>query len=191
VFLLGLFAAPEIVGYFASAEKISKAVYGLMNPVRDAIYPRLSHLAKTGYQAAASLARVSAGIMIGGGFVLGALLFVTAPWIIGLLLGAAYEPAVIVLRMFSCLPVLLAVTNSAGMQWLMPFGQDGVINRIILSGGLLNLCLSLYLAPRYLHVGMAASVVCSELYVCAAMAAAAYRSIPAWEATPVPAESFR
>lgn len=178
VFLLGLFASPEIVGYFASAEKIAKAAYGLMNPVRDATYPRLSHLAKSGYEAAANLARLSASVMVGGGVVLGALLFLTAPWLIRLLLGASYDPAVTVLRIFSCLPVLLAITNSAGMQWLMPFGQDGKINQIILSGGVVNICLSLFLAPRYLHVGMAASVVCSELYVCAAMAAAAYKLLP-------------
>src|SRR5262249_107653 len=42
-FLLGLFAAPAEVGYFASAEKISRAIYGLLNPIRDALYPRLSH----------------------------------------------------------------------------------------------------------------------------------------------------
>jgi len=47
-FLLGLFAAPEIVGYFAAGEKISRAAFGLLNPVRDAIFPRLSHLAKRG-----------------------------------------------------------------------------------------------------------------------------------------------
>jgi len=179
VLLLGLFAPPEIVGYFASAEKISKAVYGLMNPVRDAIYPRLSHLAKSGYEAAANLARLSASIMVAGGVLLGTLLFLTAPLLIKLLLGASYEPAVLVLRIFSCLPVLLAITNSAGMQWLLPFGQDGKINRIILSGGVVNVCLSLFLAPRYLHLGMAVSVVCSELYVCAAMAAAAYKLLPA------------
>lgn len=178
VFLLGLFAPPEIVGYFAVAEKTSKAVYGLMNPVRDAIYPRLSHLAKSGYEAAASLARVSAGIMVGGGLVLGILLFITAPLLVKLLLGDSYEQAVIVLRMFSCLPVLLAITNSAGMQWLLPFGKDGAINQIILSGGVVNVCLSLVLAPRFLHVGMAASVVASELFVCAAMAVAAYRFMP-------------
>ncbi|HME08510.1 MAG TPA: oligosaccharide flippase family protein [Bryobacteraceae bacterium] len=178
VFLLGLFASPEIVGYFASAEKISKAAYGLMNPVRDAIYPRLSHLAKSGYEAAANLARLSASIIVGGGVLLGILLFLTAPLLIKLLLGASYEPAVLVLRMFSCLPVLLAITNSAGMQWLLPFGQDGKINQIILSGGVVNVCLSLFLAPRFLHVGMAASVLCSELYVSTAMATAAYKLLP-------------
>jgi len=178
VFLLGLFAPPEIVGYFASAEKISKAAYGLMNPVRDAIYPRLSHLAKSGYEAAANLARLSASILVAGGAGLGTLLFFTAPLLIHLLLGHSYEPAVLVLRIFSCLPVLLAITNSAGMQWLMPLGQDGKINRIILSGGVVNVCLSLFLAPRFLHVGMAISVVCSELFVCAAMAAAAYKLLP-------------
>jgi polysaccharide transporter, PST family len=38
-FLLGLFAPPVAVGYFAGAEKISKAVMGLLNPLNQAFYP--------------------------------------------------------------------------------------------------------------------------------------------------------
>ena len=67
-FLLGIFAAPELVGYFSSAEKIAKAVTGLLNPIREAIFPRLNRLAKSGgWDAAAPLARTGAMIAIAGG----------------------------------------------------------------------------------------------------------------------------
>jgi len=33
------------------------------------------------------------------------------------------------------------------MQWLLPFGKDAVINRIIILAGLLNLTLSLFPCP--------------------------------------------
>jgi len=36
-FILGLFAPAASVGYFAIAEKISKAAFGLLNPVREAL----------------------------------------------------------------------------------------------------------------------------------------------------------
>jgi PST family polysaccharide transporter len=43
-FLLGLFAPPTLVGYFASAEKLSRAAFGLLNPIRETLYPRISRI---------------------------------------------------------------------------------------------------------------------------------------------------
>ena len=56
VFVLGLFAPPAVVAYFASAEKISKAIFGLLNPIRESLYPRLSSLARYSGQDAVGLA---------------------------------------------------------------------------------------------------------------------------------------
>src|SRR5450755_3053807 len=63
-FILGLFAPAASVGYFAIAEKISKAAFGLLNPVREALYPRLSRLAAGSGVEAARLARIGATLMI-------------------------------------------------------------------------------------------------------------------------------
>ncbi|MGA3025700.1 MAG: flippase [Bryobacteraceae bacterium] len=177
-FLLGLFAGPVVVGYFAAAEKISKAAFGLLIPIRDAVYPRLSHLAKQGRDAAAPLARLGAMAMIGGGLALSTGLFVAAPWLTRLLLGAAFQPAVAVLRILSALPLLLSITNSVGVQWLLPFGKDAAINQIIIAAGLLNVALSVALAPRFAHIGMAWAVVLSEAFVCASLTLAALRTTP-------------
>lgn len=178
VFLLGLFAPPAIVGYFASAEKVSKAAFGLLNPIRDAIFPRLSHLALQGREAAGRLARLGAAAMIGGGLALGLGLFLFAPVITRLLMGAAFEPAVAALRILSALPVLLSITYSIGFQWLLPFGKDAVINRIILTAGVLNVTMSFLLAPRFAHVGMAWTVVSSEAFVSICMVIAVLRIAP-------------
>jgi PST family polysaccharide transporter len=187
--LLGLFATPEIVGYFAAAEKISKAAYGLLTPIRDSLFPRISHLAKSGGMGAAALAKQGAAVMIGGGLLLGTGIFGAAPMLIRLVLGGEYAPAVSALRILACLPVLLAITNSAGMQWLLPFGKDAAINRIIILAGLLNLALSLFLAPRFAHLGMAWAVVCSEAFVSASMVIAVANMTPRSVRAYVPVES--
>ena len=56
-FVLGLFAPPAVVGYFASAEKISRAAFGLLNPIRETLYPRLSGLFVSSPARGARLAR--------------------------------------------------------------------------------------------------------------------------------------
>jgi PST family polysaccharide transporter len=179
-FLLGLFAPAAVVGYFATAEKITKAMFGLLNPIRDSLYPRLSYLAASSEQAAAKLARHAIALMVSAGLFLTATLFVMAPWFIDLLAGPNFAPAVPVLRLYSILPLVLSITYSVGLQWLLPIGRDRVVNRIILGGGCLNLVLSCLLAPRFGAMGMATSVLLSELYVCTNLVWVVWRSTNLW-----------
>jgi PST family polysaccharide transporter len=179
-FLLGLFAPAAVVGYFATAEKITKAMFGLLNPIRESIYPRLSYLAASSEQAAARLARHAIALMVSAGLFLTVTLFVLAPWFISLLAGPNFAPAIPVLRLYSILPLMLSITYSVGLQWLLPIGRDRVVNRIILAGGCLNLILSCLLAPRFGAMGMATSVLLSELYVCTNMVWVVCRSTNLW-----------
>src|SRR5206468_11821353 len=97
-FILGLFAAPALVGYFAAAEKISRAVFGLFNPVRESLYPRLSHLVQKSPHQARRLARWGVAVTGSGGLVLGIIVFTFAPFLVRVLLGNGFQPAVNVLR---------------------------------------------------------------------------------------------
>ena len=164
-FPLGLFVSPVQVGYFAAAEKISRAAFGLLNPIREALYPRLSNMWNRSPKDALRLARIGATVMMSGGVLLAAGVFLFAPVLIRLLMGQAFTPAVTVLRILSVLPVLLAVTQSAGTQWLIPLGRDADVNRVILQAGALNVVLAVVLAPRFAQTGMAWGVVCAEMFV--------------------------
>ena len=113
-------------------------------------------------------------------------LFVTAPVAIRILLGGHFVEAIAVLRIFSALPLLLSITYSVGFQWLLPLGKDGLVNRIILSAGLINVLLSLLLAKPFAHIGMAWAVIASETVVCASMVFAAWRMFEERKAAPQP-----
>ncbi len=181
-FVLGLFAPPTLVGYFASAEKISRAVFGLLNPIREALYPRLGNLAAAAPERAAKLARAGAIVTTAGGVLLGAGILGFAPWLVRVLMGPEFAPAIGVLRILACLPPLLAVSHSVGLQWLLPNGREGEVSRIILRAGVLNLALAALLAPGFGHVGMAWAVVCSEAFVAACMWRAVQGSGPLFQA---------
>jgi PST family polysaccharide transporter len=189
-FVLGLFAAPVTVGYFAIAEKISKAIFGLLNPVREALYPRLSYLMESSERAAARLARIGIAIMTITGLVLSATILFFARDLIRLLAGRGFAHAVPVLRIMGFLPFVLSITYSVGLQWLLPLGRDMVVNRIIICGGVLNLCLAFALASRFGAIGMACSVLSAELFVCGSFLWIVCRSTSLWEGTAILA-SFR
>jgi O-antigen/teichoic acid export membrane protein len=144
--------------------------------VRDALYPRLSYLAASAERQAAKLARLGIALMTAAGAVLSLLLAIAAPWVIRTLAGPGFAPAVPVLRVMAALPLVLSVTYSAGLQWLLPLGRDKDVNRIILCGGLLNLLAAFLLAPRFGALGMAASVLSAELFVAISMVLVVWRS---------------
>lgn len=175
VFVLGLFAPATAVGYYASAEKIVKAICGLLLPIRESLYPRLSHLVVHAPGESGRLTKLGAFLMGGGGLLLGVFTFAGAPLIAHFLLGRSFEPVITLLRILALLPLIIALTDSVGMQYLLPRGREGVVNRAVLGGGLLNLLLAFLFASRYQHIGMAWSVVVAETFVCIVLAYMVFR----------------
>ncbi|HLV95090.1 MAG TPA: flippase [Candidatus Acidoferrales bacterium] len=168
-FILGLFVSPVWVGYYAGAEKISRAFLNLLNPINQALYPRLSHLVYHARERAVRLARVAIAVMGCGGVALGALVFALAPLLVRVILGKGYEHAVPVLRILALLPPLIALSNVYGIQWMLPLGMDRAFNAIIVIAGVINIGLAIALAPVYLASGMAWSVVSAEIFVTASI----------------------
>jgi PST family polysaccharide transporter len=164
-FLLGLFAPAVVVGYFSSAEKISKATAGLVNPIRDSLYPRISHLMHHDRREGIRLARIGGTLMICAALALSAGLFLFAGKAITILMGGRFEPAVRVLQILSPMPILIAVAFSCGQLWLFPLQKDRQVLGIVWRAAVLNVLLSFLLGPRWGHVGMASAVLISELVV--------------------------
>ena len=164
-FLLGLFAPPVIVGYFSSAEKICKATAGLVNPIRDSLYPRISHLMHHDHREGARLAKVGGALMIGAAFGLSVTVFLLAGKAISIFMGGRFEPAVRVLQILSPMPILIAVAFACGQLWLFPLQKDRLVLRIVWRAALLNVFLSFLLGPRWGHIGMASAVLLSESVV--------------------------
>lgn len=168
-FILGLFVSPQFVGYYAGAEKISKAFVSLLSPVTRTIFPRLSYLVRNARERATRLAKISLMVMGAGGVVLGLVIFLFAHLLVRVILGHAYGPAVPVLQILALLPPLIALSSVFGIQWMVPLGLDRAFNAIVLLGGVINIGLAVLLAPSLKDLGMAWAVVISEAFVSGGM----------------------
>jgi polysaccharide transporter, PST family len=168
-FILGLFVSPELVGYYAGAEKISRAFVGILNPISQTLYPRLSHLVSHAQDRAARLARISVVVMGSAGATMGFLIFLLAPVIVHMALGGHFDASIPVLRVLAMLVPLVAIGNVLGIQWMLPLGLDSAFNKIIILAGLINLSVALLIAPTYKGIGMAWAVVIAETFVSATM----------------------
>ena len=103
------------------------------------------------------------------GILLGAFILILAPFLVRLLLGEGFEPAVPLLRLFALLPPLVALSQLLGVQWMLPLEMDRQFNTIIISGGLLNILLAILLVPHWQHIGMTVAVILSEAFVTTAI----------------------
>lgn len=184
-FILGLFAAPAAVAYYGGAERVTLVVLGLMTPFTQAVYPRMSHLAASNKGKAEDALRL--GLLVFGllGLVGGAVLIATAPWVIRILLGPSYKPAVGVLRISALIVPLVAVKDILGMQWMLAFGMDRAFNRISLCAGVLNVFLAVFLSQRFGPQGTAWSVVLVQAFVTLSMIVLFARSRKFQSAQPV------
>jgi polysaccharide transporter, PST family len=174
--ILGFFADPAQVAFYGGAERINRAALGLLQPMSQALFPRMSHIAVRDRDRAAAAARLSLWIFGAFGVVAAALLALLAPWVIRILLGPRYQPVVSVFRVIVLVLPLIALSNVLGTQWMLPFGMDRSFQRIALGAGVLNVSLALLMAPRFGAIGMAWSVVTAETFVTVAMAFALSRS---------------
>lgn len=167
--VLGAFAGPTSVSYYSSAEKLTRVLFSLLGPVSQTLFPRLSRLITTDPKKAIRLARLSLGFMVLCSLLLCAAVFASAPLLVRIALGHGYEEVVPVLRILCLLLPTIAANTVLGIQWMLPLGMDKLFNSITILGGILNLTIALCCAPRWHHVGMAWSVVVTELVVTISM----------------------
>jgi len=148
IFLLGLRAGPKDVAYFIAAYRLVVALRALVDPVKTAIYPYISHMASKSKQDAIRFLR-KYGFLLTSPFLLASLtLLVFAPLIVRLLYGAKYAPAVSVMRLLALSPFLLALQHNYSTFFMLAFGYEKQWSRIILFMTALNFAIlipSIYL----------------------------------------------
>ncbi|HHJ51071.1 MAG TPA: flippase, partial [Phaeodactylibacter sp.] len=168
-FILGMLTDHTVVGYYSAAEKIVKNVFGLLWPISQAIYPRFSKLAVESKERTLLWGRRTLMVMGGLGLLLTVGIFVGAPIVCAILLGPAFVPSIVVMRVLAPIIFLIALNNVLGIQLMLPLGKDRFFMFILLSAGIINLVLAVLLAPLYQAVGMATAVLVGEFFVTVAM----------------------
>jgi PST family polysaccharide transporter len=167
--ILGLLAGNVAVGYFSAAEKLIRAVQGLVRPVSQAIYPHISNLVSQSREVALAFVRTTLRWIGGAGFLASCLLFLLAEPLVGIVLGGQYLDSVPLVQWMAFLPFLIAVSNVFGIQTMLPFGLQKDFSKILISAGIFNLVLIIPLSYFFHAKGAAIAVLLTELVVTVAM----------------------
>jgi PST family polysaccharide transporter len=162
-FLVGMLAGVEQAGYFALADKLIRAIGGIIAPIIQATYPHMVALmAKSKEQALIFIRRV-ASAAIGGGFVFGlALLLAARPLAILAFSRQSDLTVVHLLQILAMFPLLSALNYVFGVLLLIPFGFDKQQSRMLLAIGAGNVLLGMLLIPSFGAIGGVVTMTITE-----------------------------
>jgi O-antigen flippase len=167
--ILGFLSGPIAVGYFNTANTIRNAAQGLLNPVSQAVYPRINAIFNSDYQGALRLIRKLI-IYLGGLAFLGSLtMFIIAPVLIEYGAGPGYEPAIDILRIMAFLPFIIILSNIFGVQTMLTHNFKKQFSTILIASGVLNLAIIFPLVMFLQQDGAAISVLITEIFVTSSM----------------------
>lgn len=161
-FLVGIIAGNVQAGYFSLADKLIRAVSGLIFPFLQAGYPHIVRLIKESRERAMLFVRriLLRGVIAGAAF--GLALFVFARPIAILAFSQNAAGVVPVVRVVSLFPLLMVVTASMGMLIFLPFGLEKIFSRLLLAVGIVNVVLCFTLIPFLGAIGAALGMILME-----------------------------
>lgn len=173
--VLGFLAGPAVVGQYGAAERLIGAAQGLVTPLTQSVFPRVSRLMHESRSEAFALLRRLLRLQGVATLALSVLIFASAPYVVALLYGADFAGAVPVLRWLSLLPFLVGLSNVFGINTLLPLGMKRTFSAILVGAGVLHLLVLFALIPMFSATGAAMAVLLTECAVTLVMAAVLWR----------------
>ncbi len=165
VFILGIMTNDTVVGYYSAANKLIMAVNGLMGPISSAIFPHISVLYKESREKAITFLRKTVRY-IGGLSLLASLgTFILAEPIVHIIMGNSYEESIMILRILSFFPFVVALSNIFGVQTMVTFGMQNIFSRILMLSALFNFLLIFPLIHFWEGIGLSITVMIVESFV--------------------------
>lgn len=169
VVILGFFASQAKVGYFAGATRIVMALQALMlTPIAQATYPHIGKLMSEDRKRGGEYLKKTAFVVVLITLPASLMLFVLAPLIVKVILGAAFIPSITVLEIVSPFPLMVGLTTVFGYQGVLNLNLDKKFFAVIAFAVVLNLLMNLVLAPRLQEVGTAIAWLVTEVYIACA-----------------------
>ena len=165
VVFLGLLVSPVIVGYYAAAEKLIKALQSAIAPISQAVYPHVAALLKRSRGEALHFLNRLLKLQGAGTLAISLVLFACAHPIALLLFGARYEPSGDLIWIMSVIPFIIGLNNILGAQVLVQFSLGRLLSYSIMLPALLHVSL-LYPVVKLTGVaGVALLAVFTETFV--------------------------
>jgi len=175
ILIIGYFGSPTLAGYFSAADKIRTAAQGLMSPVQQAMFPRVSSLIHEGKKLKEILS------LYGKKFIAFGLVISLSMAIIGYPLSlyyysAEYRISSFILLLMSPLPFIVSIGIVFGQWWLIPNNLTKIVRKVYLAVSVMHIVVSVILMQLTPTYGVTISVIITEMIVSTIFILASFKS---------------
>ncbi|ENO0297444.1 oligosaccharide flippase family protein [Enterobacter asburiae] len=137
--ILGFFAGAGAVGVFSAADKIRIALQSVINPVSQAIYPRLSKLMIKEEESALKLIRIMFKFFVLPFFGFSLIIMLLSDELIYIFYGENLMAASGILQILIWIPPIVAIANLLGIQIMLPRGMKKQFSLTYILCGIIGL----------------------------------------------------
>ncbi|MDR2406487.1 MAG: flippase [Bacteroidales bacterium] len=165
--ILGFMSDYTQVGYYTSANKISRIITIVVTSISPVMIARINTIKgkKDNQSEILQLLNNSFGYMMMLAVPATIGLIVVAPRFVPLFFGVEFIPATVSLQLLSLLIVIIGLSNLFGIQVLVAMGHEKKLLIAVLFGAVSNFCLNVLLAGKYGSVGASVASIITETMV--------------------------
>ncbi|MBD5521489.1 MAG: flippase [Lachnospiraceae bacterium] len=164
--MIGFMATDADVGYYDTAVKIKYVLVSFVTSLGTVLLPRASYYVKSGQMdefRKITEKALNFVFLIASPLMLYFILF--AKQGIYLLFGSAYEASIVPMQIILPTLLLIGLTNTLGIQILVPLGREKIVLISEVAGAAVNLIINALLIPRMLSTGAAIGTLVAEFVV--------------------------
>lgn len=169
IVILGLVSGPSAVGFFSPVYKIVLAIFGILTPITQTLYPHISVLARDSRTDAISFIDKIIKPVALIGILTSFSLYIFSDSIVHIIFGPKYIPSIAILKAFSLIPFAVAVSNILGTLTMLPLGMSKSFTKILLISAILNITFVIPFSYFAGGVGTAFAMVLTEYFVTISM----------------------
>lgn len=161
--IAGLVLGNAAVGYYGLADRVRQLVLGTLGPVSNAVFPISCRAAVTRARDDRVQLRRGIAILLSLGIIAGVFVWFFAGTIVSLMGGAAFGPAVEVLRSVALLTFLVTVSSILGTHVLVAHGHGTDLTKVASITAVVGVSALYLLAGRFGIHGVGPALVLTEL----------------------------
>lgn len=163
--ILGILSGPVAVAHYVLADKICTSTKSLIVPLSQSLFPRMSFLFSHNKKSAINLLLKSGTIILTISFFASVTLFMYAENIIYFISGKGYNESVMILKILSPLPTIIATSNVIGLQFMIPNQMTKNFTTIYVIAATLSFSIIFYFIKQYQAIGAALNILIVEAVV--------------------------
>ena len=165
IIILSFFVSPIQLGIYYGANKIYRAFNSLYSPISQAFFPMISSLFYHNRINSKIVIKKYIRLMMAVGFSFFIINFYFSEIIVQILLGTKFIEAHTLLKIFSLVLPLTAISNALGRQWLMAINKDFFYLSTLIISSLVSIIFFIFFIRKIGAAALPFSLIIFELSV--------------------------